>query len=373
MTLYRFDQIADNIRIPVMPEPEDSERYIGLEHMDSGSLRIRRWGAPTTLIGQKLTMKEGDVLFARRNAYLRRVAVAPFDGVFSAHGMVLRAKTDVCLHEFLPVFMESDYFMERAIKISVGSLSPTINWSTLAGEEFTLPPLDEQRRIAALLWAADDVLQANKVVLEKVEILRLAFINDELGGFTSSVDMGGVCSKIVDGPHYPPSFTDKGIPFLLVSNLSSGTIDWDVSKWISEQSYKEIYPRINSEIGDVLYTVVGSFGVPVYVDWDKPFGFQRHVALLKPDRRLLDGHFLKYFLESNLGKYQANLRAVGLAQKTLTLGALKKFRIPKVDIEQQRRIVEKIRVVDTITKTLKDHVGNSVMVKKQLLVSSLGE
>jgi type I restriction enzyme, S subunit len=171
MTAYRFDQIAENIRVPVMPKPEDSERYIGLEHMDSGSLRIRRWGTETDLIGQKLTMKEGDVLFARRNAYLRRVAIAPFDGVFSAHGMVLRARTDVCLHEFLPVFMESDYFMERAIKISVGSLSPTINWSALAKEVFELPPVDEQRRISDLIWAVDDLLIELEVTVESAEIL----------------------------------------------------------------------------------------------------------------------------------------------------------------------------------------------------------
>jgi hypothetical protein len=76
MTTYRFDQIADNIRVPIMPKPEDSARYIGLDHLESGSLRVRRWGTEVDLIGQKLEMKEGDVLFARRNAYIRRVAVA---------------------------------------------------------------------------------------------------------------------------------------------------------------------------------------------------------------------------------------------------------------------------------------------------------
>ena len=123
--------------------------------------------------------------------------------------------------------------------------------------------------------------------------------------------------------------------------------------------------------GDVLYTVVGSFGVPVYVDWDKPFGFQRHVALLKPNRKLLDGYFLKYYLESSLGKYQADLRAVGLAQKTLTLGALKKYRIPKVDLESQRRIVEKIQVAETAKKSFEVHVENTVRVKKAFLSSFL--
>ena len=120
---YRFDQIAENIRESVMPTPEDSEAYVGLEHMDPGSLHVRRWGSSADLIGQKLRMRKGDILFARRNAYLRRVAIAPHDGLFSAHGLILRAKTDVMLHEFLPYLMLSNRFMERADTISV-TLAP---------------------------------------------------------------------------------------------------------------------------------------------------------------------------------------------------------------------------------------------------------
>ena len=71
--------------------------------------------------------------------------------------MVLRVKPDVCLPEFLPFFLQSDRFFERVMAISVGSLSPTINWKTLAVQEFPLPPLDEQRCIADILWAAAEV------------------------------------------------------------------------------------------------------------------------------------------------------------------------------------------------------------------------
>ena len=83
--------------------------------------------------------------------------MAEFDGICSAHAMVVRAKPDVVLPEFLPFLMMSDRFMNRAVEISVGSLSPTINWTTLKLEEFDLPPLDQQRRIAEMLWAVDEV------------------------------------------------------------------------------------------------------------------------------------------------------------------------------------------------------------------------
>jgi type I restriction enzyme, S subunit len=135
-----------------MPRPMSMS---GLEHLDPSMLHLRKWGHPSDVTGQKLAFKKGDVIFGRRRAYQRKLAVAGFDGICSAHAMVVRAKPKMILPEFLPFFLQSDIFMDRAIEISVGSLSPTINWKTLRVQEFPLPPLDEQKRIAEILWAAD--------------------------------------------------------------------------------------------------------------------------------------------------------------------------------------------------------------------------
>ena len=175
MTIYRFDQIAENIRVPVIPSNTDLDRYVGLEHLDPESLRLWRWGNPSEVIGQKLRFWKGDIIYGKRRAYQRKLAVADFDGICSAHAFVLRAKPDVCLPEFFPFFLQSELFHQRAMEISVGSLSPTINWSALAKQEFTLPPVDEQRRIADLLWAADDAAEQYKVVLGSVKMLARSF------------------------------------------------------------------------------------------------------------------------------------------------------------------------------------------------------
>ena len=90
--VYKFEDFVENIREQVMPTKEDSKKYIGLEHLDSGSLHVRRWGTKIQLKGTKFRMKKGDLLFARRNAYLRRVAIAPHDGLFSAHGIDIPLK-----------------------------------------------------------------------------------------------------------------------------------------------------------------------------------------------------------------------------------------------------------------------------------------
>lgn len=174
MTIHPFSQIAANITSRVEPSDTELDRYVGLEHLDPESLKLRRWGSPADVIGQKLRFWIGDIIYGKRRAYQRKLAVADFDGICSAHAMVLRAKPDICLPEFLPFFLQSDLFHQRAMEISVGSLSPTINWGTLAVQEFPLPPVDEQRRIADLLWAADDAILCTAELIAKAETLKIA-------------------------------------------------------------------------------------------------------------------------------------------------------------------------------------------------------
>ncbi len=177
MLKYRFDQIAINSTVKKKPVEEDKYSYIGLEHLDSENLIVSRWGSEVAPKGEKLLMKKGDVLFGKRRAYQKKVAIAPFDGIFSAHGMVLRPNEDVVDKRFFPMFISSDYFLDAAIAISVGSLSPTINWRDLAKLEFDLPSLDEQKKLAEVLWAINDTLQAyQKLLRETDELVKSQFI-----------------------------------------------------------------------------------------------------------------------------------------------------------------------------------------------------
>lgn len=176
---YRFDQMAEQINDRVdNPAESGVERYVGLEHLDADSLRIRRWGDITDVESTKLRFQPGDIIFGKRRVYQRKLAVADFEGICSAHAMVLRANPEVVLPEFLPFFMQSDYFMARALKISVGSLSPTINWKTLAAEEFDLPPIKEQRRMAVVLEAAERTLDSLCVLQGQLHAVRMAHLND---------------------------------------------------------------------------------------------------------------------------------------------------------------------------------------------------
>ena len=160
MPKYKFTEFAINSTEKKKPTEADKETYIGLEHLDSGTLTVSRWGAVVAPIGEKLLMKKGDMLFGKRRAYQKKVGIAPFDGIFSAHGMVLRPREEVITKEYFPLFISSDYFLNEAIRISVGSLSPTVNWKDLKDLEFNIPTIEEQRRITPLVWAAIKIREA---------------------------------------------------------------------------------------------------------------------------------------------------------------------------------------------------------------------
>lgn len=175
---YRFDEMVQNISERVEPSQTDLDVYVGLEHIDPDSLHIKRYGHPSDVEGTKLRFYKGDIIFGRRRAYQRKTSLATTDGICSAHAMVLRAKKDVVDPMFLPFLFHSKSFIDMAITISVGGLSPTINWKDIAKQEFLLPPKPEQKRLAALLWAADEMIEKEKNELDRLSIIRLSRMKD---------------------------------------------------------------------------------------------------------------------------------------------------------------------------------------------------
>lgn len=136
------------------PAAEGIERYIGLEHIEPGDLRVRSWGDVADGTTFTNRVRPGQVLFGKRRAYQRKVAVADFDAVCSGDIYVFEsANPGRLLPELLPFFCQTDAFFDHAVGTSAGSLSPRTNWSSLAEYEFALPPLEEQRAILTVLQA----------------------------------------------------------------------------------------------------------------------------------------------------------------------------------------------------------------------------
>ena len=210
---YRFDEIAYNSTAKKKPTEDDKETYIGLEHLDSECLTISRWGSEVAPVGEKLIMKKGDILFGKRRAYQRKVGIAPFDGIFSAHGMVLRPNEEVINPNFFPFFISSDQFMERAVRISVGGLSPTINWKDLREQEFDIPSLDEQKELADKLWAAYNLKESYKKLLSATdEMVKSQFIEMFGNGNWEQKALGEVGTFKRGGGFQKSDYVESGIP-----------------------------------------------------------------------------------------------------------------------------------------------------------------
>jgi restriction endonuclease S subunit len=342
--LLRFEQMAVMVNDRV-DNPADAgvDRYVGLEHLDSESLSIRRWGVPTDVGATKLRFRKGDIIFGRRRVYQRKLAVADFDGICSAHAMVIRANPDGILPEFLPFFMQSDYFMERAKQISVGSLSPTINWKALAEQEFALPPLEEQRRIAEGLAALHSALDHYRMTRETIAVLADAWLAWELGDARQEEPLGDVLQRVQYGCSRASNTRRQGVPILGIPNVLRGQLDLDDLKrvLISEDEAR----RYLLHQGDIL--VVRTNGNPAYVGrclvvpiLPEPMVFASYLIRLVVDPSRARPEYVERVLNSRAVRRKLRpLVRSSAGNFNVNAGGIRNLGVPMPAVSQQDRIL----------------------------------
>ena len=368
----RFENIAFNSVEKKKPTPEDVSTYIGLEHLDPGTFIVSRWGGDVAPVGDKLVMKKGDVLFGKRRAYQRKVAVAPFDGIFSAHGMVLRPKTDVVDSRFFPFFIASDQFMNEAVRISVGGLSPTINWKTLKECEFDLPPIEKQRELAELLWAANDLKESyKKLIVATDEMLKAKFrsVTDPLVG-------SGTVQKLDDfveddrpicyGILMPGEEIAGGVPVIKVRDFPNGEILFDKLIHTSRE-IDENYRRSRLRAGDLLISIRGSVGriaeVPPALE---------NANITQDTARLtikseFDRNYVRGVLESAPIQRELEKNTKGVAIRGINIGFLRELMLPVASVRAQKELGEIARKADETKAALKKSIADVESVIKGLI------
>jgi len=305
MPKYKFSEIAYNINQKKMPEPGDEEMYIGLEHLDSGSLKVKRWGSDVPITGEKLVMKKGDILFGRRNTYLRRAAIAPHDGIFSAHGMIFRPNTAVMDEDYFPFFISSDYFMNAAIRISVGSLSPTVNWKTLKELEFDIPDLESQRKSAELLTAANRLKEAYEILLEETDqLVKSQFI--ELFG-DGEIDQSPWPKAIMEDIFAITSSrrilksewkTEGSIPFIRVRDMVQLANKEPLNNefFVTEEFYSSRPDEEKVIPGDIIVSATSTIGKTYIIKPGERFYFKDADVLLFRKKQPINEVFFTYGL-----------------------------------------------------------------------------
>lgn len=161
------------------------------------------------------------------------------------------------------------------------------------------------------------------------------------------VKLGDVCTSISDGDHLPPPKCESGIPFVTISDIKNNKFDLSNTRFVPKAYFDTIDEKRRIRKGDVLYSVVGSYGIPVYADKDLDIAFQRHIAILKPSGTI-DSRFLYYSILSPAFYNAADNVAIGAAQKTITLAALRNLQIPLPPLPVQRHIADVLSAYDDL-------------------------
>ena len=341
MPKYRFTEIAINSTEKKKPTEADKETYIGLEHLDSGTLTVSRWGSEVAPIGEKLLMKKGDVLFGKRRAYQKKVGIAPFDGIFSAHGMVLRPREEIITKEYFPLFISSDYFLNEAIRISVGSLSPTVNWKDLKDLTFNIPTIEEQRRITPLVWAAIKAKNAYKTLIQRTDdLVKSQFIEmfGDLQSNSKGLDLKPLSELILIERGGSPRPIEKyitdspdGVNWIKIGDATEGSIYITQTKEriIREGTKKSRYVQP----GDFLLSNSMSFGRPYILTID---GYIHDGWLvLRDNDKLFNKLFLHTLLSSDYAMASFESMAAGSVVKNLNKELVGKLRVPVPDMAMQ--------------------------------------
>ncbi|MBI2726107.1 MAG: restriction endonuclease subunit S [Polaromonas sp.] len=309
---------------------------------------------------RRTKVAKGDVLLTIVGTIGRTAVVLDDAPLFALQRSVavIKPHTDQVLPRFLMLALmhSADRLNEKAR----GVAQKGIYLETL--REFTIrhPSLHEQQRIVAILDEAFDGIATAEANAEKnLRNARALFESYLQGIFTTAsetcelVALSELATDITDGDHMPPPKCEIGVPFITIGNINKKTrkIDFSDTYMVSHEYLKNLKPNRKPKKGDVLYTVTGSFGIPVLVEDDVEFCFQRHIGLVRP-KPTTDSAWLNYLLLAPQVFKQADDGATGTAQKTVSLKILRNFLVPRVPLPQQREAVTKLDTLRAETQRL---------------------
>jgi type I restriction enzyme M protein len=202
--------------------------------------------------------------------------------------------------------------------------------------DIPLPPLDVQQQIVAEIEGYQKVIDGARQVLGGYKV-QLPVHSD-----WTVAQLSEITECVSDGDHQAPPKSEAGVPFVTISNIDDlNRLDFTKTYFVPQAYFDQLGRTKRPQRNDILYSVTGSYGIPVLVDFDQPFCFQRHIALIRPSA-LVDTKFLYFSMLSEATFKQAEQTATGAAQKTVPLGSLRNFKIPLPDLPTQRAIVAEI-------------------------------
>ena len=352
-----LSDVADQRVEKVVPAATDNRPYVALEHLAPGTPVLLGWARAGSATSAKTAFHTGDVLFGKLRPYLRKAALAPFDGLCSTDILPLFGRSPLDTR-YLVQLAQWRPLQQHAVATSSGTKMPRTSWAQLATFSFLLPPLVEQQKIAAILSSVDDAIEKTQAVIDQSQVVKRGlmqqlltrglserhtrFKQTEIGeipdgwrpvriGDIASCDYG-TSESLRDG--------GQGIPILRMGNLRDGRVSLDDVKYLAEDRVSD---ALLLSRGDVLFNRTNSadlVGKVAAFDHRTKVSFASYLLRLRVRSSVGTGFWLSYLL--NTDTLQKRLRAtatVGVSQVNINRESLLATVVPVPPAEEQSVIV----------------------------------
>ncbi|EPT7319825.1 restriction endonuclease subunit S [Vibrio parahaemolyticus] len=391
----KFGDICKEVKLTTKdPIGDGYERYIGLEHLDSGSLKIKRWGS---IIEDNPSFtrvfKKGQILFGKRRPYLRKAAVAEFDGICSSDILVLDVKDNKVNFELFYYLVKSEAVWAEAIRSSSGSLSPRTKFKSLANVEFKLPSSSELVSISNFLHNSSLVVDQTRLVIQGAKraaqasircLLRYGFTKKDKLCMTPNFGMlppnwklsllesfsNEGCSAIRTGPFGSALKGDHwrahGRPVITIGCLGEYGYERSEELFIEEE-YAEKLSSYAVEYGDIVFSRVADIGRSVLIGVEQQSAIiSSNLMKISLDNNKVDPKFIYYSIKySPIVIHQIQKYTNSGGRMLVTSRDLKTIYFPTPPLNEQREIANKIEAILTLSEMVDDSTS-----KQECLLNS---
>lgn len=358
MAIVKLGEIARESKLSYKGD-KSNMKIVGLEHLTPESVTLTEWSENTENTFTKRFLK-GQVLFGRRRAYLKKAAVAPFDGICSGDITVIEAIPGKINEQLLPFIIQNEKFFDYAVEKSAGSLSPRVKWEHLKDYEFELPDMAEQERLAKILWAAEDELNAAKKAIFKIETellptyIKDKYDNNSQNGYCKLFDVGEI---ICGYPFDSAKFTTEKIGFPLIRIR-------DIVRGYTETYFTGIYENkylVNKD--NILIGMDGEFNVSMWSS--SPALLNQRLSMVLPDERRFINEYVYYYIKRELKQKEDEI--VGTTVKHLSISDIREVKLPIKNLEEQREIVKGLKFIEKIKLILLEKIILLKNINRRLL------
>lgn len=367
--LIKLGTLAEDISVRV-DKPGNSvyDRFVGLDNFVSGDIKIKSWASTKNLTSSAKAFKVGDILFARRNAYLRRASLVDFDGCCSGDAFVIRENLDKVVPGFLAFLMNTNVLWDYANSNAAGTMSKRVKWRDLAEYEFLLPPKDQQAKLAELLWAMDEVIESKICVFEKLNSSYELLVDDvfRIQKDNWSFKTLGSISKINKQSLKGNCDPDYRFKYLDIA----GIVEPKVIGELQEMKFKDAPSRArrittdNSIIISMVRPYHKSFA---YLENSKDIIASTGTAVIEVDKAHDSKFIFHQFFAKRFMKYCED-RMTGTNYPAITPNDIGQFEVSIPNYKQTEiEVSEKLNSIESNINIIKSFISNSQSLQKSLI------